>query len=146
MIVLPISLATAGALALVHLWLAFRVSQRRMKSKVMIGDEGDPALQARTRAHANNAEYAPFAMILVVLLELARGPGWWLWGLAAAFVLARLAHGLGMVRPAPNPLRAGGIVVTWAVLAALAIWAVAVARQLPPPAAHGIPVEATRGA
>lgn len=130
-IVLPISLVTAGALALIHLWLAFRVSQERMKSKVMVGDEGDPVLHARVRAHANNAEYAPFAMILIVPLELARGSGWWLWALAALFVVGRLAHGLGMVRPAPNPLRAGGIMLTWAVLAALAIWAIVIARQPP---------------
>lgn len=146
MIVLPISLATAAALTLIHLWLAARVSQRRMQAKVMIGDEGDPVLLARQRAHANNAEYAPFAVILVVLVELARGPSWWLWALAAAFVLARLAHGFGMVRPAPNPLRAGGILATWVVLAALAVWGIAIARQAPAAAGHGTAVEATPSA
>ncbi|MGI4730656.1 MAG: MAPEG family protein [Janthinobacterium lividum] len=136
MIVLPVSLVTVSALVVIHLWLAFRVSQRRMTAKVMIGDGDDQVLEARRRAHANNAEYAPFAAVMVVLIELARGPNVWLWALAALFVLARLAHGLGMVRPAPNPLRAGGIGVTWLVLAALAIWGVAIARQAPHVAPH----------
>ncbi|WP_174298841.1 MAPEG family protein [Sphingomonas bacterium] len=143
MIVLPVSLTTAGALALIHLWLAFRVSQQRMASKVMVGDQGDPVLLARMRAHANNAEYAPFAMILIVLVELAREPGWWLWAIAGLFVVGRLAHGLGMVRPAPNPLRAGGIMLTWAALAALAVWAIVIARQTPATVVRGAPATAT---
>ncbi len=141
MILLPISLVTASALTLIHLWLAFRVSQRRMAAKVMIGDEGDRLLLARQRAHANNAEYAPFAVILVALIELARGPSLTLWVLAALFVVARLAHGFGMVRPTPNPLRAGGIGVTWVVLVVLAIWGVGIARQTPS-AGHETVIEA----
>lgn len=126
------TLVTAAAAAIINLWLAFGVSARRMSGKVMIGDgDGkDPALQARMRAHANFTEYAPFTLVLVAGIELARGPQPWLWALASAFLLARLAHGLGMVRPSPNPLRAGGALVTWAVLAALAIWALDIARHV----------------
>ena len=120
---LPVTLVTAAAAAIINLWLAFGVSRIRVASKVSLGHGGDPALEARVRAHANFVEYAPFVLILVGAIELARGPGWWLWVLASAFLLARLAHGIGMTRPAPNPLRAGGALVTWVVLAALALWA-----------------------
>lgn len=124
--ILPVTLVTAAAAAIINLWLAFSVSSRRMASKVMLGDGGDPGLQARTRAHANFVEYAPFVLVLVAAIELARGPQWWLWALASAFLLARLAHGLGMMRSSV-PLRGGGAMATWVVMAALAIWALDIA-------------------
>ena len=47
-----------------------------------------------------------------------------------------------MDRPAPNPFRAGGIAVTWITLAALAIWALAIAYQAEAGPRLGDPVEA----
>lgn len=126
---LPITLLLAAACGAINLWLGLRVSARRMQAKIMSGDGGDPVMQARTRAHANFTEYAPFVLVLVAAIELARGPSPWLWGAAALFVLARVAHPFGMDRPAPNPFRAGGIALTWGLLAALALWAAVVGWQ-----------------
>ncbi|WP_298811545.1 MAPEG family protein [uncultured Sphingomonas sp.] len=120
---LPMTLTIAAACAAINIWLALRVSQRRIKGKVMIGDGGDAPLLAAVRAHANFVEYAPFVLILLAGIELAGGSTTWLWVAGAVFVVARVAHGLGMDRPAPNPLRAGGIAATWIVMAGLAIWA-----------------------
>ena len=124
---LPVTLTIAAAAAAINLWLALRIVPGRMKGKVLLGDGGDAALLARQRAHANFTEYAPFVLILLALIELAGGSPVWLWVAGGAFVLARVAHGLGMTRAAPNPLRAGGALLTWAVLALLAGWALAVA-------------------
>src|SRR5690242_20921870 len=93
---LPITLTTAGAAALINVWLAFRVGQARHASGVLIGDGGDERLTARMRAQANFVEYAPFVLILIGLIELTRGPSLALWIASAAFLLARLAHPLGM--------------------------------------------------
>lgn len=120
---LPMTLTIAAACAAINIWLALRVSQRRIRGKVMIGDGGAGPLQAAVRAHANFIEYAPFVLILLAGIELAGGSGTWLWVAGAVFVLGRVAHALGMDRAAPNPLRAGGIVATWLVLAVLAAWA-----------------------
>jgi len=124
---LPVTMTIAGALALVSLWLATRVSAMRMNSGITDGDGGDKRMQARVRAHANLTEYAPVVLILLALLELAGQPATWLWAAGALFVLGRLAHPLGLDRPAPNPLRAGGILVTWGVTLVLAVWTLAVA-------------------
>ncbi len=124
---LPITLTIAAACAALNLWLALRIVPGRVKGKVLLGDGGSEALLALQRAHANFTEYAPFVLILLALIELAGGSPTWLWVAGVAFVLARLAHGLGMVRAAPNPLRAGGALLTWAVLALLAGWALALA-------------------
>lgn len=126
MIHLPITLTIAGATALIALWLAYRVSQLRMKHKISMGHEGNDELLARGRAHANFAEYAPLFLILLGLLEATTGSGLLLWIAGAAFVLGRVAHALGMNRPAPNPLRIAGTAITWGLLALLAIYALAV--------------------
>lgn len=120
MTMLPITLTIAGAATLVNLWLAVRVSRLRMSRKVSIGDGGDTGVQARMRAHANFVEYTPFFLILLALVELAEGPRPFLWLAGIAFILARLAHAFGMDRPAPNPFRMGGIMVTFLCLLGLA--------------------------
>lgn len=122
---LPITLLLAAACAVLNLWLALRVTGGRFRTKAMIGDGGDAALLAAQRAHGNFVEYAPFVLVLVAGIELAGGSPPWLRVAAVTFVVARIVHPLGMARPAPNPLRAGGIVATWLVMAALAGWAVA---------------------
>ena len=38
-------------------------------------------------------------------------------------MLGRLAHPFGMDRPAPNPLRVGGMVATWMPMLGLAVYA-----------------------
>jgi len=145
---LPMTLTIAAACAVLNIWLALRVSQRRIKGKVMIGDGGDARLQAAARAHANFVEYAPFVLILVAGIELAGGSATWLWIAGIVFVLGRVAHGLGMDRAAPNPLRAGGIVATWLVLAGLAAWALVLVYASDRGTSDAIntaPVDATRG-
>ncbi len=123
---LPITLTIAAAAALMNIWLAVRVSQLRVRHKVSVGDAGDVRVGCRMRAHANFVEYTPIFLILLALIELARGSEGWLWGVAIVYILARLAHPFGMDRPAPNPLRMGGIVVTWLVLVGLAGYALTI--------------------
>ncbi|HEY7809130.1 MAG TPA: MAPEG family protein [Allosphingosinicella sp.] len=122
---LPITLTIAGACALINIWLGIRVSQLRFRHKVPLGDGGNPQVAARMRAHANLIEYTPFFLILLALIELSQGSKTWLWGVAIAYVLSRLAHAFGMDRKAPNKLRVIGMVITWAVLLGLAAYALA---------------------
>ncbi|HXH15169.1 MAG TPA: MAPEG family protein [Sphingomonas sp.] len=127
--ILPVTLTIAAAAAVVNLWLAFRIVPIRLKDKVLLGDNGDTLLQGRMRAHANFTEYAPFILILLGLIELAGGSTLWLWIAGAVFVIARVAHAFGMDRTTSSPARAGGALATWALMALLAGWAVAIAYQ-----------------
>jgi uncharacterized membrane protein YecN with MAPEG domain len=141
-IILPITLTIAGAAALINLWLGFRVSLLRRRHKVSIGDGGNSAVATRMRAHANFVEYTPFFLILLALIELARGSETWLWAAAILFILARLAHAFGMDRPAPNALRVAGAAVTWLVLLGLAAYALYLPyqqRSLPAPVTYAGP-------
>ena len=140
--ILPVTLTIAAACAVVNIWLAVRLVRGRVRGKVMVGDGGDPAMLAGMRAHANFGEYAPIVLILMALVELARGPLVALWVIGVLFVLARIAHPLGMARPAPNPFRAGGALVTWVVTLVLAGWALAIAVDAGTSARTIVPGEA----
>lgn len=124
MTLLPITLTIAGACGLLSLWLAFRVSRIRLRDKISLGDAGNAALLAHIRAHANFSEYAPLFLILLGLVELAVGSRLPLWVAGASFVLARVAHAIGMGRPPPNAYRVGGAAVTWLLLGGLAAYAI----------------------
>ena len=129
--ILPITLTIAAAATLINLWLATRTSRVRIAAKVSVGDGGNPQLLSRMRAHANFTEYTPFFLILLGLIELAHGTATWLWLVAIAYILARIAHAFGMDRPAPNPLRMGGILVTFVILLGLSIYALSIPYLVP---------------
>jgi uncharacterized protein len=127
LMILPITLTAAGAAALINIWLAIRVGQKRIAGKVSIGDGGHPPLIARMRAHANFTEYTPYFLILVALIEMASGTSTWLWLVVGLFLLARVAHGIGMdLIEGESKLRLGGILVTMLTLVGLAIYALAI--------------------
>src|SRR5689334_6380019 len=76
--ILPMTLTMAAASTLLNLWLGYRVGQMRHAHKVSIGDGGAEPLIARMRAQANFVEYAPFFLILLAGVEMARGQPVWL--------------------------------------------------------------------
>lgn len=127
--ILPVTLVIAAAAGLISIWLAVRVTQVRSKANVWLGDGGHESVVARTRAHTNFVEYAPFVLILVALIELARGSSLWLWLLGVAFVIARLCHGIGMDPTAPRILRRIGAITTLVVLLALSGWALVIGYE-----------------
>jgi uncharacterized membrane protein YecN with MAPEG domain len=131
--ILPITLTLAGAAAILHIWLAGRVSRLRRQFKIGLGDGGNEALLRRIRAHGNYAENMPIVLILIALIELAGGDRRILWGMGIAFILARIVHAFGMDSPARLRLRMIGMVVSTLVLLGLAGWALSFAYRQPAP-------------
>jgi uncharacterized membrane protein YecN with MAPEG domain len=130
--ILPITLTIAGAAAILHIWLSLRVSRLRRPLKIGVGDGGNEVLARRIRAHGNFAENVPLMLVLLGFVELATGGSLYLWGAAILFILARIAHAFGMDRQGANPLRVGGITISWLVLLGLGIYAILLAYQAPP--------------
>jgi uncharacterized membrane protein YecN with MAPEG domain len=127
MLSLPITLTIAAGAALVNIWLMIRCGQARTKGKVSIGDGGDDFLIRRMRAHANFVESTPFVLILIAALEASQGSAMWLWYVGIAFIVGRLAHGLGMDGGALGKGRMVGTLITMLTLAGLAgyaLWSV----------------------
>lgn len=121
---LPITLVLAAGLALINIWLSFRVGTVRRAERVSVGDGGNDRVLRRMRAHANFSENAPLTVILVGLIEFAASPSIWLWTLAGLFLLARVAHAFGMDGWGPG--RGIGAGVTLAVQLLLALWAISI--------------------
>lgn len=126
---LPITLTMAAASALIVIWLGARVSMLRRAKNIYYGDGGDAQVLRRMRAQANFAEYAPFFLILMALVEMARGSTQWLWAIGIAFIIARLLHPFGMEGAKMAWARIAGIAITLAALAALALIAIYIPYQ-----------------
>jgi uncharacterized membrane protein YecN with MAPEG domain len=132
MIILPITLTIAGAAAILHIWLAARVSRLRRQFKIGLGDSGNEALLRRVRAHGNYVENMPIFVILLGLLELAGGNKWLLWAAGIAFILARIVHAFGMDAPSRVRLRILGMGVGTIVILGLAAYAIYIGYRSPP--------------
>ncbi|MFL6859091.1 MAG: MAPEG family protein [Allosphingosinicella sp.] len=128
-LVLPITLTLTGAAVLANIWLGTRIARLRRAHRVSIGDGGIEPLTARMRAQANYIEHTPFFLILVGLIELATGPQLWLWIVGMAFILARIAHGLGMDGGRMKRLRAIGMITTVLILLGLSAYGIFLAYQ-----------------
>jgi uncharacterized protein len=108
----------AGLLALWLLVLSLRVSQLRRVAGVSLSDGGNTPLLRAIRGHGNFAEYVPFALLLLALLELNDTSPYVLHGLGAALLAGRLLHGYALCfTPRFFFGRFWGIGLTWTVLA-----------------------------
>jgi uncharacterized protein len=123
MMALPITLTIAAAAALVNIWLMLRCGQARTSQKVSVGDGGNELVIRRMRAHANFIESAPLVLVLIGALEATGGTSTWLWIVGIAFIVGRLAHGLGMDGGALGKGRAAGTVISMLTLLGLAVMA-----------------------
>ena len=115
MIVTPLY---AGLLAIFYFVLSMRVIQRRRGANISLGDGGDPEMQRRVRGHGNFAEYAPFALLLIALLEIGgTTPFWLLHLLGLTLVIARVLHGIALSYTEKwFPGRFFGMILTFLVL------------------------------
>ena len=121
----PITALYAGFTGLLLLALSYQVVRNRIRARVSLGAGEDKGLLRAMRVQANLAEYAPIVLILMLLLELQGASAWLLHGSGAAFVIARVAHALGMsTTGGVSRGRRLGIATTWLVLLLLSIAAI----------------------
>ena len=125
-----VTLIFAAALGLLNLWLGVRLTRLRYAKKVSIGHGDVPVVETRMRAHANFNEYVPIALILMMLVEMQISASRGLWLVGTLLVVGRVLHPFGMERAAPNPYRMVAMMLTWAALVALVVWAILLAYGL----------------
>ena len=103
----------AGLIALVFLALSARVILYRRRNRISLGDNGNNSLLKRMRAQANCAEYAPFALLLLALIEAQGAPALAVHLLGAALLAGRCLHGWGFsASPPVMGARVAGTVLT----------------------------------
>jgi uncharacterized membrane protein YecN with MAPEG domain len=100
--------------ALIMLILGLLVSRARIKTQTDIGDGGKPEMAAPLRAHGNNTEYVPMALLLMWALTPLTGAVWLIHAVGAPLTIGRILHAIGLSRSAgPSVLRFTGMILTW---------------------------------
>lgn len=101
--------------ALIMLVLSIFVVRARVRTKTAIGDGGKPEMAGPLRAHANNSEYVPMAMVLMwALASPLGGTIWMVHGVGLPLTLGRLLHAFALTRSTgPSGLRVLGMTLTW---------------------------------
>jgi len=108
----------AGVLALFYIALSAYVIKGRMTHGVGLGHGGHDGLERRIRAHANFAEYVPFALLLLLMVELANAPVWGIHTLGLMLIIGRIFHAAAIL--GISKIRFGrqiGMSLTFSVLA-----------------------------
>jgi uncharacterized membrane protein YecN with MAPEG domain len=101
--------------AFIMLVLSILVVRARVVTQTEIGDGGKPAMAGPRRAHANNTEYVPMALLLMWGLTTPLGSSIWLiHGVGAPLTLGRILHAIGLTRSTGvSTLRFLGMILTW---------------------------------
>ncbi|HUJ02537.1 MAG TPA: MAPEG family protein, partial [Rhizomicrobium sp.] len=99
---------------LIMLILSILVVRARVKTQVVIGDGGKPEMAAPLRAHANNAEYVPMGLLLMLAM-LPLGASFWLThAVGIPLTLGRILHAIGLSgSTGPSTWRFVGMIFTW---------------------------------
>lgn len=112
----------AALLAFVFIYLSTRVIALRRSRKIALGAHGDPVMERAMRVHANFAEYTPFALLLLFMLETNGGNEMWLNLLCVALLIGRALHALGLAKANEDfRYRVAGMVMTFSVIGAAAL-------------------------
>lgn len=112
----------AALLALMYVGLAFYVVRQRFKLRVGLGDGGQPELIKAIRIHGNFAEYVPFLLVLMLLLESQQAAGWQLHLIGGLTLGGRLLHLVGLLSSAGTSVpRFFGMIATFVALISSAV-------------------------
>ena len=120
---LPIVALYGGMCAVLNVLLGMNVSRNRGKDNVLLG-HGDVGsdLHKANRAHANNSEYVPMALIMLLVAEAGGAHSVSMHSLGGILFVARLAHAHGILADA-RATRIAGILFTWLVILGAAAYA-----------------------
>ncbi len=112
---LSVSPIYVSLLALLIIFLAYRVTTFRRGEKISLGEENSSkAMKSAIRAHANAVENIPVAALLLLMLELNSLHPVFLHIFGLIVVLSRLAHAWGLSKHnGPSTGRYYGTLFTW---------------------------------
>ena len=79
-------------LAPLYVFLTARVIRLRRRGRIDMGTGGNVLLERYVRSQANFVEAVPFALMLLLLLELAGMPDWLLHLLGTMLLAGRISH------------------------------------------------------
>lgn len=110
-----ITILYAGILGLLYTGLSWAVVKGRIGNRMAFGDGGNPDMIKRIRAHGNFAEYVPFALLLIFLVDYVQFQPLVIHLLGIALVVARVLHAFGIYKDTLRA-RVAGMVITMFIL------------------------------
>ncbi len=122
---LPVTGLTAAICALLLIYTLFQVISERLRTETSFGAGEDEKMKMARGTHANLAENAPIAIIMLAVLELSSAHHMALTGLAALFLLSRVVHVFGMKQHQQGKtpkFRQIGVLGSVLSIVALALW------------------------
>ena len=107
----------AALLAVLFVHLSVRTIRARRSLGIGLGHAENPVMLRAMRVHATFAEYVPFALLLIFLVENAGANTWVVHTLGASLLVARLSHAYGVSQRVENfKFRVFGMALTFTVL------------------------------
>ena len=83
--------------AAIMLALAANVIRMRYRTQTRFGDGRNPDMMRAIRAHANNSEYVPIALILLILAHRLGGTVLLIHAIGLPLTVGRIVHALGFI-------------------------------------------------
>lgn len=118
----------AALLAVLFVLLSVRTIGMRRRLRIGLGHAENPAMLRAMRVHANFAEYVPFALLLVFLVEIAGAHALLVHALGVSLVAGRFSHAYGVSRHPENfRFRVFGMAATFTVILSGAAYLLVVA-------------------
>ena len=115
--------AYAALFALIFVYLSLRTIGLRRRLQIAVGDADNPLMLRAMRVHANFAEYVPFALLLIFLVESQGARAALVHGLCVALLIGRVLHAWGVSQARENfRFRVTGMVLTFATLVSAALY------------------------
>jgi uncharacterized membrane protein YecN with MAPEG domain len=110
----PMVALYAAINALIMLVLGILVVRARVKTRTEIGEGSDPAMMGAIRAHGNNTEYVPVALLLMLILIPLQANAIVIHAIGGSLTLGRILHAIGLSRNVGTSLpRFLGMLLTW---------------------------------
>jgi uncharacterized membrane protein YecN with MAPEG domain len=99
---------------LIMLVLGILVVRARVQTQTLIGDGGKPEMAGPLRAHGNNTEWTPMAIVMMLVAMSINAPWWLMHLIGVPLTAGRLLHGIGLSRNiGTSQLRFIGMILTW---------------------------------
>src|SRR6185295_12789702 len=113
----------AALFALLFVALSVRTLRLRRTLRIAIGDSGNETMLRAMRVHSNFAEYVPFSLLLILLVEMQAAPPVLVHALCLCLLVGRLSHAFGVSQLKENyRYRVVGMILTFTTLAASAVY------------------------
>jgi uncharacterized membrane protein YecN with MAPEG domain len=91
-----ITIIYTGLLGLLFIALSIYVVMGRIKYRISIGNGDNPDMAKRVRVHGNFAEYVPFGLLLLLLVDYCEYGPWIIHLLGLALLGGRVLHALAL--------------------------------------------------